>query len=98
MAAGPMAPRDVVAGMEARPVVPDGSHDRFAGYAVFGVRFESGDILALRRSCGYLGRAGLHVRLAPDSRGLPHPRRRLFAIAEAMLQPERPVVAGSAHP
>lgn len=45
----PRVPRDVVAGLEARPVVPVGSDDRFAGYAILGVRFASGDILALRR-------------------------------------------------
>lgn len=49
MASASQAPRDVVAGLEARPLVPDGAHDRFSGYAVLGVRFESGDILALRR-------------------------------------------------
>lgn len=43
------APRDLVAGMEARPLVPDGADDRYSGYAVYGVRFASGDILALRR-------------------------------------------------
>ena len=49
MASASQAPRDVVAGLEAWPLVPDGAHDRFSGYAVLGVRFESGDILALRR-------------------------------------------------
>lgn len=43
------APRDLAAALETRPVVPRGEGDRFAGYAVLGVRFASGDVLALRR-------------------------------------------------
>jgi hypothetical protein len=39
----------LVAGLESRPLVLEGDGDRFAGYVVLGVRFASGDILALRR-------------------------------------------------
>lgn len=49
MASRAVPPRDLAAAMEARPVVPDGAGERFAGYAVLGVRFASGDVLALRR-------------------------------------------------
>lgn len=41
--------RDLVAAIEARPEVPEGAGDRFAGYGVLGVTFPSGDVLALRR-------------------------------------------------
>jgi hypothetical protein len=46
------APRDAVAGMEARPQLIEGDGERFSGYAVFGVQFASGDVLALRRFSG----------------------------------------------
>ena len=42
-------PRDFVATLEAHPVVPEGAADRFAGYGVLGLTFESGDVLAARR-------------------------------------------------
>lgn len=42
-------PRDLASAMESRPVVPVGDGDRFSGYAVLGVRFAAGDVLALRR-------------------------------------------------
>ena len=42
-------PRDIVATLEAHPVVPEGAADRFAGYGVLGLTFESGDVLAARR-------------------------------------------------
>lgn len=45
----PRAPRDLVAAVEARPVLPEGTDERFSGYAVLGVHFASGEILALRR-------------------------------------------------
>jgi hypothetical protein len=45
----PRTPRDLVAAVEARPVLPDGTDERFSGYAVLGVHFASGEILALRR-------------------------------------------------
>jgi hypothetical protein len=43
------SPQDFVADLEAHPVLPAGGHDRFSGYAVMGVYFSSGDVLALRR-------------------------------------------------
>lgn len=46
------AARDLVATVEVRPVLPDGQDDRFAGYAVLGVTFSQGDVLALRRFPG----------------------------------------------
>lgn len=49
MSSHAIAPRDLAAAMESRPVVPTGAGDRFSGYAVLGVRFAAGDILALRR-------------------------------------------------
>lgn len=43
-------PRDLVAAVEARPVLATGGvADRFVGYGVMGVYFPSGDVLALRR-------------------------------------------------
>jgi hypothetical protein len=45
----PRTPRDLVAAVEARPVLPDGTDERFSGYAILGVYFASGEILALRR-------------------------------------------------
>jgi hypothetical protein len=42
-------PRDLVAALEASPVLPCGQSDRFAGYGVLGTYFPSGDALALRR-------------------------------------------------
>jgi hypothetical protein len=43
-------PRDLVAAVEARPVLSgDRAADRFVGYGVMGVYFPSGDVLALRR-------------------------------------------------
>jgi hypothetical protein len=44
-----LQPRDAVAGLEARPHLGVGPGERYTGYAVFGVTFQSGDILALRR-------------------------------------------------
>jgi len=42
-------PRDLVAALEANPVLTSGVADRFLGYGVMGVYFPSGDLLALRR-------------------------------------------------
>lgn len=42
-------PADVAATLERGGPVLDGPGDRFTGYAVLGVTFESGDVLALRR-------------------------------------------------
>lgn len=42
-------PRELVAAIEASPIVPDGSDERFAGYGVMGLPFSSGHILAMRR-------------------------------------------------
>jgi hypothetical protein len=42
------SPRDLVARIEARPTLPGGSEERFAGYGVMGLPFRSGHILALR--------------------------------------------------
>jgi hypothetical protein len=42
-------PRDLVAELEARPSLPSGSDERFAGYGVMGLPFSSGHLLVLRR-------------------------------------------------
>lgn len=41
--------RDLVAALEASPVLRGAGQERFSGYAVLGVRFAAGDVLALRR-------------------------------------------------
>lgn len=50
-------PRDLAELTEIDPVVPGGDGDRFSGYGVMGLPFESGHVLALRRfpasSLGY---------------------------------------------
>ncbi len=42
-------PREAIQRMEAEPKLPGGSDVRFAGYAVLGLPFRSGHLLALRR-------------------------------------------------
>jgi hypothetical protein len=42
-------PRDLVAEIEKDPSVPEGTGERFFGYSVIGLPFESGHVLALRR-------------------------------------------------
>jgi hypothetical protein len=44
-----MKPREIVDQIEDSPALPAGNADRFAGYAVIGVPFRSGHILAMRR-------------------------------------------------
>src|SRR5689334_16071506 len=44
-----MNPREIVQQIEATPVLPGGGGDRFTGYAVMGLPFRSGHVLALRR-------------------------------------------------
>src|SRR5215813_674896 len=44
-----MKPREIIHQIENNPALPAGEEDRFAGYAVMGVPFRSGHILALRR-------------------------------------------------
>jgi len=44
-----MTPREVVDRIESGQALPGGSCDRFAGYAVMGLPFRSGHVLALRR-------------------------------------------------
>jgi hypothetical protein len=52
-------PAEIAAAIERGIPVPDGPGDRYSGYAVLGVPFRSGDVLALRRfpvssrGCGY---------------------------------------------
>ena len=43
-----LTPRQAVAALQSRPVLPEGSDERFSGYGVLGVPFESGHYLALR--------------------------------------------------
>jgi hypothetical protein len=43
------SPRELVAEIEARPSLPAGSGERFAGYGVMGLPFSSGHLLAMRR-------------------------------------------------
>ncbi|GFG49963.1 hypothetical protein CQY20_25620 [Mycolicibacterium agri] len=42
-------PRDAVAAVLTNPVLPDGDDERFAGFGVMGLPFESGHYLALRQ-------------------------------------------------
>lgn len=42
-------PRQFVSELEASPGLPDGSSERFAGYGVMGLPFQSGHLLAMRR-------------------------------------------------
>ena len=44
-----MKPREIIHQIEANPALPSGQGDRFAGYAVIGLPFRSGHVLALRR-------------------------------------------------
>ena len=44
-----MKPREIVHQIETDPALPAGKDDRFAGYAVMGLPFRSGHVLALRR-------------------------------------------------
>ncbi|HEU5400764.1 MAG TPA: hypothetical protein VFU86_05365 [Terriglobales bacterium] len=44
-----MQPRTIIEGIEQNSLVPAGECDRFAGYAVIGLPFVSGHVLALRR-------------------------------------------------
>ena len=44
-----MRPREIVREIENNPALPAGTGDRFAGYAVLGLPFRSGHVLALRR-------------------------------------------------
>lgn len=44
-----MKPRERIQQIELCPLLPSGSSDRFAGYAVIGLPFRSGHVLALRR-------------------------------------------------
>ena len=44
-----MEPRELIHHIEEGASLPSGSNDRFAGYAVIGLPFRSGHVLALRR-------------------------------------------------
>jgi len=44
-----MQPRELIEQLEAHPVLPSGTDERFNGYGVMGLPFRSGHILALRR-------------------------------------------------
>jgi hypothetical protein len=44
-----MKPKEIVHRIETNPALPAGEGDRFAGYAVVGLPFRSGHVLALRR-------------------------------------------------
>jgi len=44
-----MKPREIAHRLETNPALPAGNGDRFAGYAVIGLPFRSGHVLALRR-------------------------------------------------
>jgi hypothetical protein len=42
-------PKDIVDEIEAGAALPEGEDERFFGYAVIGLPFDSGHVLALRR-------------------------------------------------
>jgi hypothetical protein len=44
-----MSPREIMQNIEKAAALPSGKGDRFAGYAVIGVPFRSGHVLAMRR-------------------------------------------------
>jgi hypothetical protein len=44
-----MEPREIIGNIEKTASLPPGNGDRFAGYAVIGLPFRSGHVLALRR-------------------------------------------------
>jgi len=44
-----MDPRTIIQGIEQHALLPPGTADRFAGYAVIGLPFRSGHVLSLRR-------------------------------------------------
>lgn len=44
-----MKPREIVVQIESEPDLPAGNGDRFVGYAIVGLPFRSGHVLALRR-------------------------------------------------
>ncbi len=45
----PTEPATLIAALEREAILPDGPGERYAGYGVLGVRFQSGDVLAFRR-------------------------------------------------
>jgi hypothetical protein len=61
-------PKDIVDEIETGAALSEGEGERFFGYAVIGLPFDSGHILALRRFPRLLHRPGLHLRLAPGPR------------------------------
>jgi hypothetical protein len=44
-----MSPKDLASSLEGSRVVPEGGGERFAGYGILGLAFDSGHILAFRR-------------------------------------------------
>jgi hypothetical protein len=59
-----MEAREIIQKIEKSASLPLGSGDRFAGYAVMGLPFRSGHVLALRRfpaSEGVQGTPGTHL-------------------------------------
>jgi hypothetical protein len=43
------SPKDLAHSMERARVVPEGGGERFAGYGILGLSFDSGHVLAFRR-------------------------------------------------
>src|SRR5690349_17839611 len=65
-----MEPRTLGECAERERRLPPGTDERFAGYGVFGVAFESGDVLALRRfPTSSLDAAGYSAVWRRDPRG-----------------------------
>ena len=60
-------PHDAVKAVLDNPVLPDGDDERFAGFGVMGLPFESGHYLALRQFPDGIVRAGVSVGVAPRS-------------------------------
>lgn len=72
-----MDPRTIIQGIERHASLPQGTEDRFSGYAVIGLPFRSGHVLSLRRfPASPLGR-DTSVRHR-DPRDLPGLDRRLL--------------------
>jgi len=60
-----MEPRAIIRDIEDAKNLPLGNGDRFAGYAVIGLTFRSGHVLAMRRFPRFLSGSGIHIGLAP---------------------------------
>ena len=59
-----MQPREIVLKIEDSAAVPPGKGDRFAGYAVIGLPFRSGHVLAFAPLSRFFRGDRIHIRMA----------------------------------